>query len=312
MKEIKDILTDFQAEPSASCWDTLSSKLDLAMPTAGNTAQAAQGPTTAAKGLSAVATSTKVIATVVSAIVVAGAISIAVISHNHATSDKGGTTDTSAVQTEQTITEESVATLPSTTEVSETVNTTSEPTFATNNPTLTDIQTSQPGELTSLTAVTPVAPETPKQMEVARPSNHEVVASTPKSIAPKPVSTAHVQLPTVAQQSKAVQEDPVIQNMDQETIDWNPPVKLEIPNVFTPNGDGYNDYFVIKGIENCDKRRLVVRNRAGNIVYRNNSYENTWDGSDCPDGTYNYMLIYRSNGIDQTLRGSVTILRSAR
>ena len=98
--------------------------------------------------------------------------------------------------------------------------------------------------------------------------------------------------------------------LPEEAVDWTPPIKLEIPNVFTPNGDGYNDRFVIVGIENCAQRKLVVHNRAGQIVYKSNSYENTWDGGDCPDGVYHYQFVYTGyNGIEETLTGVVTIVR---
>ena len=116
-----------------------------------------------------------------------------------------------------------------------------------------------------------------------------------------------VQSPHVAQ---TVQQDPVVQQLPEDAVDWTPPIKLEIPNVFTPNGDGVNDKFVIVGLENCMQRKLEVRNRAGQVVYRSNSYENTWDGGDCPDGMYRYMFLYTGdNGIEQTLSGVVTIIR---
>lgn len=116
-----------------------------------------------------------------------------------------------------------------------------------------------------------------------------------------------VQSPHVAQ---TVQQDPVVQNLPEDAVDWTPPIKLEIPNVFTPNGDGINDRFVIGGLENCMQRQLVVCNRAGQTVYRSNSYENTWDGGDCPDGVYKYQFTYKGdNGIEQTMSGIVYIIR---
>lgn len=127
------------------------------------------------------------------------------------------------------------------------------------------------------------------------------------------VQTAQVRPQPAVQSShvaQAVQQDPVVQQLPEDAVDWTPPIKLEIPNVFTPNGDGVNDKFVIVGLENCVQRKLEVRNRAGQVVYRSNSYENTWDGGDCPDGMYRYMFLYTGdNGIEQTLSGVVTIIR---
>lgn len=50
------------------------------------------------------------------------------------------------------------------------------------------------------------------------------------------------------------------------------------PQVFTPNNDGYNDYFVINGIENYPNNHISIYNRWGNLVYEKQNYENNWDG----------------------------------
>lgn len=120
------------------------------------------------------------------------------------------------------------------------------------------------------------------------------------------IATVTLPQSTIARQQ---QEDPALQNLNTEEMDWQQPSKIEIPNVFTPNGDGYNDRFVIIGIENCVKRELNVYDRSGRAVYRNRSYENTWNGDNCPDGTYTYQFLYSQNGIEQELRGTVTIIR---
>ncbi len=83
----------------------------------------------------------------------------------------------------------------------------------------------------------------------------------------------------------------------------------EIPNVFTPNGDGYNDYFYIKYIEYWNVE-IQIFNRWGTIVYQNNTYKNTWDGKDVADGVYFYVIKANSiNGVEKSYKGSVTILR---
>ncbi len=87
-----------------------------------------------------------------------------------------------------------------------------------------------------------------------------------------------------------------------------------IPNIFTPNGDGYNDYFVIKQI---DYKTIEVQifDRWGIKVFEDNNYQNTWDGrykgNPLSDGTYYYII--KSKGIYNNkvgnYHGSLTILR---
>ncbi len=101
------------------------------------------------------------------------------------------------------------------------------------------------------------------------------------------------------------------------------PVKLKIPNIFTPNGDPYNQEFVITGddlpVYNDDKffrleefylsNELVVVNRHGRKVYEANNYQNDWDGGNLPDGVYFYILNCTGQFRNDIFRGSVTILR---
>jgi len=55
---------------------------------------------------------------------------------------------------------------------------------------------------------------------------------------------------------------------------YNPP--LTIPNVITPNGDSYNDNFVIQNAENYSIT-LQIYNRWGNIIYETNNYQNDFN-----------------------------------
>jgi len=87
-----------------------------------------------------------------------------------------------------------------------------------------------------------------------------------------------------------------------------------IPNIFTPNNDGVNDYFFIKNIKdwNID---LQVFNRWGNEVYKAENYQNNWDGrckgNPLADGTYFYIIRAKekNSGIEKEYKGSLTILR---
>ena len=78
------------------------------------------------------------------------------------------------------------------------------------------------------------------------------------------------------------------------------PKTLEIPQGFSPNGDGVNDGYVIVGIEDYPNNKLEIFNRWGNLVYRKEHYANDWDGKSTgnmtvgneilPAGTYFYLL----------------------
>ncbi|MBO9152171.1 Calx-beta domain-containing protein [Chitinophaga sp. GCM10012297] len=84
---------------------------------------------------------------------------------------------------------------------------------------------------------------------------------------------------------------------------------LNFPNVFTPNGDGKNEKFVIGGLEKYTGAKLQVFNRWGGQVYRSNDYRNDWNGSNLVESTYYYILeVQKPDGV-KTYKGWVIILR---
>jgi len=98
-----------------------------------------------------------------------------------------------------------------------------------------------------------------------------------------------------------------------------PPIDTVIvPNVLTPNGDGQNDVFNVRGIMSYTTMRVVtVMNRYGKMVYRNENYDNAqpWEGRDMSgsklaDGVYFYIinLADNPNNARLELKGTVTIL----
>jgi gliding motility-associated-like protein len=82
-------------------------------------------------------------------------------------------------------------------------------------------------------------------------------------------------------------------------------VQLTIPNVFTPNGDNFNDFFVITNLEKIPKNHLLIYNRWGKPVFEKDSYSNDWNGSEVSDGVYYYILTY----LDKEVHGTITIER---
>ena len=94
-----------------------------------------------------------------------------------------------------------------------------------------------------------------------------------------------------------------------------------LPNVFTPNGDGFNDVFepIVTGIDLIVSAKTVVFNRWGNILWDTDDPLIQWDGKskltkmDCPPGTYFYIcdITYQSQTGEEKLhlQGSITIVR---
>jgi gliding motility-associated-like protein len=72
-------------------------------------------------------------------------------------------------------------------------------------------------------------------------------------------------------------------------------LNLVIPTLITPNGDGRNDNFVLKGLTTLGKTELIIFDRRGAEVYKNMDYDNSWDGVDnnknpLPEDTYFYII----------------------
>ncbi len=102
-------------------------------------------------------------------------------------------------------------------------------------------------------------------------------------------------------------------------VDINECGRIWFPAVFTPNGDGYNDYFLADSINSIHKFRLKIFNRWGTIVYETQDPYFRWDGKDeknnkdCSEGTYFYEGIVSEftlrGPVDRSVRGSITLLR---
>ena len=88
------------------------------------------------------------------------------------------------------------------------------------------------------------------------------------------------------------------------------PPTITIPNVMTPNGDGTNDFFVIRNLLQYDYRPLIIKNRWGKTVYESDQYNNDWNGRNVPDGVYYGVVQIIMNGEIQSYPFMVTILHN--
>jgi gliding motility-associated-like protein len=82
-----------------------------------------------------------------------------------------------------------------------------------------------------------------------------------------------------------------------------------VMNLITPNGDGFNDLWLID-LATLRPAKVAVYSRAGRQVYSSSDYNNDWggtyNGNHLPEGTY-YYLIEGGNG--EVIKGPISILR---
>jgi gliding motility-associated-like protein len=92
------------------------------------------------------------------------------------------------------------------------------------------------------------------------------------------------------------------------------PSNLIVPNIFTPNGDGKNDFFNAKS-EGLESLKVKVYNRWGSLMAEWNTIDAGWDGknkngADAADGAYFYILTAKGkDGVVYNDHGSVTLIR---
>ena len=109
---------------------------------------------------------------------------------------------------------------------------------------------------------------------------------------------------TVTDANGCSMEDTIYVNCRPEEPKPEDPKPIRIYNVITPNGDGYNDFWVIDNFDasKYPDNELLIFNRWGDLVYEAKPYDNEWrgqlfdTGEEVPDGTYFYILKLNESG----------------
>ena len=107
------------------------------------------------------------------------------------------------------------------------------------------------------------------------------------------------------------EEEEVIEEEETEDVKE---MEFIIPNIFTPNNDGFNDIFKITPTNAIDFE-VVIYNRWGQMVFSWNSPSGYWDGKnqlgfEVPDGTYFYSVSYKNTLRGFTnFNGSISLIR---
>ena len=108
------------------------------------------------------------------------------------------------------------------------------------------------------------------------------------------------------------------QEIHDSVLVWNQ-CPIENINVFTPNNDGINDFFVPVNLGDYPNPSVLVYNRWGKLVYANENYQYDWDGThfksgnELNDGLYYYIVDPESNKYDYAtnlINGYVHLIRN--
>ncbi|HEX6334532.1 MAG TPA: gliding motility-associated C-terminal domain-containing protein, partial [Flavisolibacter sp.] len=90
---------------------------------------------------------------------------------------------------------------------------------------------------------------------------------------------------------------------------------IAVPNAFTPNGDGKNDFLRVLNAVKAEQLEFRVYNRWGQMVFMTNDWKRGWNGTirnfDQPTGTYVWHLVYtdRQTKERRSMRGTATLIR---
>jgi gliding motility-associated-like protein len=91
------------------------------------------------------------------------------------------------------------------------------------------------------------------------------------------------------------------------------PEAMDVPNVLTPNGDGYNDFFKLRS-SGIKEFKLAIYNRWGNLIWESTDHNIGWDGKtksgiEAAEGTYYYAISAKSSTKSYNKTGYVTLMR---
>ncbi len=97
------------------------------------------------------------------------------------------------------------------------------------------------------------------------------------------------------------------------TVSIERPYTLYIPNAFSPDGDGINDYFRIWG-QGINDIEVEIYNRWGQMVFKSFNMNEMWDGKFndklSPSGTYVYRVKSKNSNSEEYLEsGTVSLVR---
>lgn len=315
MNDLKNIVDNMTETPSDNCWAMLEQQLEVVMPNSPSASEGAANTATSNSATMSQSVATTGVSKGAVAWITAGAIAaattVAGIAWTISRPDKTVQSKTDYSNTKSVVIQDSVyqdievkeekkvvENIPSIQDFL--VSTTSSPNRENENLSNfpTSVSTHSP-QVTPVITTLPLTSNVPTQPQANIVSSSQVSQS--EENLPITQEETAISQPAISQESLVASEEPIVSE--------EPAVELTIPNIFTPNGDGFNDQFVIENIEYCSESRLTIRNSRGNVVYDKLNYQNDWTADDLPDGIYYYTFTYILNEETQKVKGNIAIKR---
>lgn len=94
-------------------------------------------------------------------------------------------------------------------------------------------------------------------------------------------------------------------------LEVNSDIIVKPSGIVSPNGDGFNDAFIIEDIDNYPDNEVIIFDRNWNEVFKTKNYSNTnfWSGSNLQTGTYFYIIDINLNGVEKKIKGYITLVQ---
>lgn len=96
-----------------------------------------------------------------------------------------------------------------------------------------------------------------------------------------------------------------------DTITINDNLNLEIPEFFTPNGDGINDSWIIKGIDKLPESEIGIYDRYGKLLVKYKASDQGWDGKYLGKmvRSDDYWYVIKLNPVNKIIKGNLSLKR---
>lgn len=320
-QHIKEALSQWEGAPSSHCWEMIDSQLPIPNPAptsqpAGTESAGAIGSKVSSSLSFTSSVAAKVTILVASIGVVVTAVTLLLI-RQPATTTPVNETPIALLHSDSTSLEEDVSMIDvhadsstlSTQQVEKSTKTTNKGEIMQNNIQTDSKQqpTADNSYLSTLTPTTIPPSSTLTEEKINRPDIP--IAQEDGDINENSSSSLQSSSENLFVTPNNKDEEPIFQTTaPADLIFASAPIVLEIPNVITPNGDGINDVFVIKGIENCTEVFLSIKNKGGKEVFSTSNYQNNW-GEGVEAGAYYYYFQYTMFNVKDAQTGVLHVIK---